>query len=250
MTKIKAILIDDEQKALEGLQLKIERFFPDIEIIDAIADAEKAVTIIKLKKPNLVFIDIEMPILSGFDVLSKLENINFQVIFVTAYNEYAVEAFKKQAIGYILKPIDNDDLKLAVNTAIKNIQLEQNLENNERLVQFLSKQISQKNKLVIPTAKGISFINQDSILFLEGDKGYTKIHTNTSEVVMSSYSIGKFENQLNDNFFKCHKSYIVNLSYIEHLENEGYLVLSNGFRLPISKPNKNEFLSLFEKFFK
>jgi len=98
--------------------------------------------------------------------------------------------------------------------------------------------------LIIPTVKGISFIELNDILYLEGYKGYTKIHLKKEEIIMSSYSIGKFENQLNQQFFKCHKSYIVNVNYAEHFENEGYIVLENEFRIPISKQSKKEFLSL------
>ena len=246
MANLKAILIDDELKALEGLQLKIARFFPEIEIVATISDAEEAVSIIQDKKPNLVFIDIEMPILSGFDVLSKLEKIDFQVIFVTAYNQYAVEAFKKDAIDYLLKPIDNDDLKKAIHKAIKMITVQEEHQNNQKLINFLSSEIAQKNKLVVPTVKGVSFINQNEILFLEGYQGYTKIHLNSSEIV-SSYSLGKFEKQLNNQFFKCHKSYIVNLNHIKQFENEGYLILTNNFRLPISRINRKPFLSIFDK---
>jgi len=244
MTKITAILVDDEISNLKGLEKKIEKLFPEIEILGKHQVPEEAIKAIDKEQPTILFLDIQMPRINGFELLSELKKVDFQIIFVTAYSEYAIEAFKKSAIDYILKPIDNEDLVIAIDKAIAKIELKNQHENNEKLVHFLSDTISQNNKLMIPTIDGISFIKQDDILCLEGYKGYTKIHLNASEIITSSYNIGKFEKQLNTLFFKCHKSYIVNLSYVNQFKNEGYLVLSETLRIPISKANKEAFLEL------
>ena len=185
-----------------------------------------------------------MPRINGFELLSRLKTINFQIIFVTAYSEYAIEAFKKSAIDYVLKPIDNDDLKIAVQKALSAITSNKASQSNTKLLSLLTETIK-KNKVILPTSKGISFILEEEVLHLEGYEGYTKIHLINNTTLTSSYNLGKFENMLSSKFFKCHKSHIINLEYVRHFENEGYIVLDNQCRIPISKANKTKFLELF-----
>jgi len=246
MSNITAILVDDEVSNLKGLQRKIEKLFPNIHISGAFQKPEEAIQAIEQEEPSILFLDIEMPRISGFELLAKLKKINFQVIFVTAYNEYALEAFKKNAIDYVLKPIDNTDLVEAVNKALHIVQLKNESENNSKLVTLLEENISKNNKIIVPTQKGVSFIPQDEVLHLEGYEGYTKIHLINNTTIISSYNLGKFEKLLNSKFFKCHKSHIINLDKVRHFENEGYVVLENAYRVPISKTNKKAFLSLFQ----
>ncbi|WP_055442211.1 LytR/AlgR family response regulator transcription factor [Lacinutrix himadriensis] len=245
MNNITAILVDDEVSNLKGLQRKIEKLFPNIQISGAFQKPEDAIEAIQQQEPNILFLDIEMPRISGFELLAKLKQVHFQVIFVTAYNEYALEAFKKNAIDYVLKPIDNTDLVEAVNKAIDIVHLKKESENNSKLVALLEENISKNNKIIVPTQKGVSFIPQDEVLHLEGYEGYTKIHLINSTTIISSYNLGKFEKLINSKFFKCHKSHIINLEKVRHFENEGYVVLENAYRVPISKTNKKAFLSLF-----
>ena len=187
-----------------------------------------------------------MPRMNGFELLTKLKGVNFQIIFVTAYSEYALDALKQSAIDYVLKPVDNNDLKVAVNKAISIIkEMRQNL-TNTKLVELLSETITKSNKIIIPTAKGISFIPQEEVIHLEGYEGYTKFHLLNDEEMLSSYNLGKFEKALNTTSFKCHKSHIINLEKVRSFENEGYIVLENNYRVPISKANKKAFLNLFE----
>jgi len=245
MSAITAILVDDEISNLKGLRQKLAKLFPEIEIIDTFQKPEDAIKNIPKLEPNLLFLDIEMPRLNGFEVLSKLKDINFEIIFVTAYNEYAIEAFKQNAVDYVLKPIDNEDLKIAVNKALEVIKTKKESKNNVKLVNLLTENIAKNNKIIVPTSKGISFIPQDEVLHLEGYEGYTKIHLIKNETIMSSYNIGKFQKLLSSKFFKCHKSHIINLEKVRHFENEGYVVLDNDYRVPISRANKKAFLGLF-----
>lgn len=246
MNTLTAILIDDEISNLKGLAQKLGKLFPHIEITATFQKPEDAVKALKEKQPDLFFLDIEMPRINGFELLAKLKEIQFQVIFVTAYSEYAIEAFKQNAIDYVLKPIDNEDLIIAVNKAITAIQTKNDLENKSRLVNLLTNTISNNNKIIVPTAKGLSFIPEEEVMHLEGYEGYTKIHLTDTTVMTSSYNLGKFEKLLNPKFFKCHKSHIVNLEKVRHFENEGYLVLDTEERIPISKANKKAFLELFQ----
>lgn len=229
MKKITAILIDDESKALEGLQIKVTKYFPAIEIVALCSDPIKAVETLNLLQPDLVFIDIEMPVLSGFDVLAQIETPSFEIIFVTAYNNYAIDAIKTCAIGYIVKPIDVDELKLAINNAIKNINQKTAFEKNLQLLSHLGNK-AEKKRLAIPSNKGLTFIKTETIIRFEGVDGYTKIFSIDKKPFLSSYSIGKFHKLLSDSsFYLCHKSHLINLHYVKSLSKEGYIeMLDNG----------------------
>ncbi|HFS67324.1 MAG TPA: response regulator transcription factor [Flavobacteriia bacterium] len=246
MKKIKAILIDDEEKALEGLQLKINRFFKEIEIIALCDNPEDAIKSINKLQPDLVFLDIEMPVYSGFDVLSKVTYPDFETIFVTAYNNFAIDAIKHCAIGYILKPIDNDELKLAVTNAIKNISKKTALENNINLLNKLGVNTS-KTSIAIPTNKGLNFIKIENIIRFEGIDGYTKIICTDKNDILSSYSIGKFINMLESNqFFSPHKSHFVNLNHIDSILKEGNILLKDGVTIPLSKSKRADLIAKME----
>ena len=243
--QITAVIIDDEISNIKGLEKKIEKLFPSIRIVGTYQKPESAITAIKELKPQLVFLDIQMPRINGFELLEALELIDFEVIFVTAYSEYALQAFKQNAIDYILKPIDNTELTLAVEKAINAIESQDKLKLNSKLLKLISSTKTDNNKLIVPTVKGLSFIPQDEVLHIEGYEGYTKIHLEDDSTLMSSYNLGKFDKVVSANFFKCHKSHIVNINKVRHFENEGYLVLENKQRVPISRANKKAFLELF-----
>lgn len=244
MKKITAIIVDDEISNLKGLQKKMTNLFPEIEIIATHQNPEEAIISIEKSQPDILFLDVEMPRINGFELLTRLRNINFQVIFVTAFSEYAIEAFKKAAVGYILKPIDDDDLIKSVKIAKENIELKKENTKNINLLQFILETNSSTNKLIIPTIKGVSFIPQNEVVHIEGYEGYTKIHLTDNSEIVSSYNIGKYEKMMNTLFYKCHKSHIVNLEKVRHFENEGYIILDNKKRVPVSKTKRKEFIDL------
>lgn len=245
MRKITAILVDDEKDALSGLEQKLATHFAHIDIVGIFQNPEEALGFIEKNPPDILFLDIEMPRMNGFELLSKLNYLNFQVIFVTAYSEYAIKAFRASAIGYVVKPVDNEEFMNTVKKALSLIEQNRQTENNIKLVEILSEALSLTNKIVIPTGKGLSFIPQEQVVNFEGYSGYTNIYLDDGSKIMSSYNIGRFEQVLNRVFFKCHKSHIINLAKVRSLENEGYIVLENGCRIPISKSNKKAFLQLF-----
>lgn len=238
---IQAIIVDDEKNAMESLALKVSKYFPNISITHKFQNPQKAVEEINKSHPHILFLDIEMPVLSGFDVLSKIENPNFEIIFVTAYNEYAIDAIKHCAIGYIVKPIDNDELKAAIDNALKNINQKSPLEKNRQLLENL---VSNGNStIVIPTQKGLSFIKIENIIRFEGIDGYTQIILVDSKPILSSYSIGKFsKNNTLINFGLAHKSHFINLDFVKEYLNEGYIILTNNDKIPVSKTKRVEFL--------
>ena len=246
MTNINCILVDDEIASLKNLEKKINQFFPNLTILDKFQKPEDAILFLNTNEVCLVFLDIQMPRINGFELLTTVKNVDFKVIFVTAYNEYALEALKKSAIDYILKPIDDDDLKVAIQKTIKIIDEENESTHNKELLELLQESISNQKKLLVPNEKGFSVIEQNDILYLEGYDGYTKINIDPERQIISSYGLGKYEQKLNSNFFKTHKYYIVNLNKIIEFEKEGYVVLANNVRIPISKKSKNELLALLK----
>lgn len=239
MTRIKTILIDDEQKALDSLKLKIERSFKEIEITASTTNPQEAIELINKLQPQLVFMDIEMPVLSGFDVLSKVDIPNFELIFVTAYSQYALEAIKHCAIGYVLKPIDTDELKMAVQHAIQNINQKSAFEKNLSLLEHLG--VEKKiTTLSIPTVSGLQFLKVKDIIRFEGKEGYTKIVTSKGEHVLSSYNIGKFTRMLeNSFFFLSHKSHFINLHFIKSISKENVITLKDKTHVPVAKAKRN-----------
>ncbi|WP_405377475.1 LytR/AlgR family response regulator transcription factor [Nonlabens sp. Asnod3-A02] len=244
MITYSAIIVDDEFSALQNLHNKILKMSSQVTVIDTFQDPKLTVKSIIKNTPDLLFLDIQMPGMTGFELLQQLPTLTSQVIFSTAYNEYALEALKQNAVDYVLKPVDNQELKEAINKAIFNIE-KLNADQNANLVQLLNKIIDRDHKLKVPTQKGISFIPQEEVMHLEGYEGYTKIHLVDGKVLTSSYSLGKFSSYLDDYFFKCHKSHIVNIKAVRAFENEGYVVLGDDYRVPITKTYKQAFLELF-----
>ncbi len=240
---LRAVLVDDEEKALKVLAIKIKRFFPEINIIATCQNPTEAIKTIETKKPDLVFLDIEMPQLNGFDVLQSIKNPDFEIIFVTAYSDYALDAIQHCAIGYIVKPIDDEDIKTAIENAIKNINLKTALEKNTTLIENLKKGQTNDSKIIIPSQKGLDFIKINEIIRCEGENGYTKIILKNKKNILSSYSIGKFVKMLsNKKFFLIHRSHMVNLKYVSGYLNEGYISMDNGESLPISKNKRQDFI--------
>lgn len=244
MKRYKVILVDDEHTALQNLKKKIENNSDNVDVVGAFQNPLEALKAINSQAPDILFLDIQMPQLNGFELLSKIDELTSQVIFSTAYGEYALDAIKKNAVDYILKPIDNTELKTAIKKAIINIERAQDDQNNN-LVALLNKIIESDHKLKVPTQKGISFIPQEDVIHLEGYDGYTKIHLASGKTITSSYNLGKFGEFLDENFFKCHKSHIVNIRAVRAFENEGYVVLGDDYRVPITKTYKQAFLDLF-----
>jgi len=248
MTKITAVLIDDERKALAILKNKIERLCPSINIIGETQDPIEGLELIQKLKPKLVFLDIAMPEMSGFDLLSEIENPEFEIIFVTAFDNYAIEAIKHCAIGYLVKPVDNSDLVETINKAIQNIEDKTAFEKNKLLIENLGVQTFQDKKIVIPCNDGLEFVQISDIIHFEGEQGYTNIHFLNRDAILSSHSIGYFSNLLeNRTFYLIHKSHFINLIHIEKYLNDGYVVLANNHTLPVSRNRRQDFLNSLKK---
>lgn len=243
-----AILIDDERKALSILRSKIERFCPVIEIIAETQDPREGVILLENEKPDIVFLDVAMPEMSGFDILKQITNPSFELIFVTAFDDYAIDAIKNCAIGYLVKPIDNNELKNTVDKAIKNIDNKNTLKQNKTLIENLDVISFQEKKLIIPNQEGLLFVKINDILHCEGDQGYTNIYLEGKQKIISSKNIGYFKKILKcPYFYPVHKSHLINLNYVEKYTNEGYVILNNKAAVPVSRNKRSDFIDFLKK---
>ena len=246
---INCIIIDDEAKNIKLLQNMLQMYCPLVKVLATDTEAKKGLLLIEELKPQLVFLDVEMPHLNGFDLLKKLEPVNFETIFVTAYSHYAVEAFEHHATGYITKPINTEKLIAAVNTAIKRIE-EKNI--NKNLFSLLEKNThaAAPDKIPLSTSNGLVFVKLADILYCESSGNYTNFYLNDGKKIMVSRQLGEYEKLLPEtNFTRIHDKYIINLSFIkEYIKGSGGdVVLENGKELPVASRRKEEFLARFEK---
>ena len=245
MSMLQAILIDDEQSSLNSLKEKIQQHCSDIKIISIYDNPQEGIIGIETLQPDLVFLDIEMPLINGFTLLQQLTNKNFQLIFVTAYDHYAIKAIRYSALDYLVKPVEIEDLKNAVDRAIEQ---RKNSGPNDQLELLLENIIIKKNKfkrIAIPTTQGLQFIKIEEIIYLEANVNYTKFYLAKNIKYTVSKTLKKFEEMLPDDvFLRIHNSYLVNKNYIEkYIRGDGgQVVLTNGTFLEVAKRKKAEFL--------
>ena len=254
MTKIKAILVDDEPRGLLSLHKLLEINCPEVEVISTCSNAEEALMKIQQLQPNLVFLDIAMPGKTGFDLLKELPSISFEIIFVTAHNNYLVQAFHFSAVDYLLKPVDDDLLKAAVKRAGKRIEEKSG---NPQLDIFLSniqqRNGSQKMKLCIPSLKGFQVVEIMDIIYCEANGNYTQFHLGNRSPIVASKAIHEYEELLRDSsFVRVHKSCIINLEHVkEYIRGEGgSIILSDNTEVEVSRRKKDLFINRMKEFYK
>lgn len=226
------IIVDDEENAINLLASIITDIYPTLNIETTCTDWRDALTALKSRHYDIVFLDISMPGKNGIDLVKLLPAIEGKIIFTTAHQEYALPAFKVFASGYILKPIDEQELSMVVNKVLDDIK-------DKRA----PGEVRRSPLLGVPTTKGVDYIKMGSILFLEATNKCTRIKTADGEIV-SSYNIGKFKELLDTSFFQIHRSFIINISYIKKYLSEGIVILSDGTELPVARNYKDDFLSI------
>lgn len=240
-----AIIIDDETSSRNALRQKLSNHCTGVMIIGECENGEEGIKNIEEKKPDIVFLDVEMPRINGFTMLQQLKNKNFEVIFVTAYDHYAIKAIRYSALDYLVKPVEIDDLKNAVNRAIEKRNI---AKPNAQLELLLENMVLEKTKfkrIAIPTTQGLQFIKINEIIYLEASVNYTKFYLSNNVKYTVSKTLKEFEDMLpDDTFLRIHNSYIINKNYVEkYIRGEGgQVVLSNGITLDVSKRKKAEFL--------
>jgi two-component system, LytTR family, response regulator len=240
LPEITCIIIDDEPKAVSLLKERLNILYPNIKVAGEFYDWKKGLEVLRTSKVDLLFIDISMPEKTGIDFLKLFPTMPFEVIFVTAYSEYALQAIKLSAMGYVLKPVDDLELSFAVNKVIDKIN-KVAVQKNNGVAQSVTPKIG------IPNVKGIDYLNADDILYFESVNKYTKVVTKDYSI-MSSYNLGEFKKIVDaDSFYQVHRSYIVNLYKIKRYESAGMLIMDDNMQIPVSKNIRNEFLAVFSK---
>ena len=254
MAKLKAILVDDEFFARENLKMLLEDFANEhIELIGEAASVKEALELCEKHKVDLVFLDIMMPEADGFAFLEQVKERNFQVVFTTAFREYAVKAIKENALDYLEKPIDIEELKNVVSKAVKNQEQQTGgLDENKinRVLQEIALH-SNFDKTIVPTRDGFVILRNNELIRLEADENYTTLYCVNGKKYVSSKNIKSFEEKLDSHMFmRIHKSHIVNIAF--HLKEfnrtEGnVVVLSNGDHVPVSRRKLQEFLDKMQE---
>ncbi|MCA6362660.1 MAG: response regulator transcription factor [Bacteroidetes bacterium] len=240
-----AIIVDDEKTGAEALLLLLKKYCPEIQVLSLIHHAPDAAAEIRRLKPDILFLDIEMPFLNGFEVIKHVQDMNFALIFTTAWDHYALQAVRHSAIDYLLKPIDPEDLVASVDKASKRNHL-----HFRTAIETLTAELkspSQVKRLAIPNQDSIVFVDWSQIIYLEADSNYTHIYTTSGKKHTVSRTLKEYDEQLDTNqFFRVHNTFLINLSHVEkYIKGDGgYVLMSNGNSIDVARRKKNELLQL------
>jgi two-component system, LytTR family, response regulator len=242
---LKAIIVDDELKSRESLKILIDDFCQGVEVLALCQNVSEASHAIAALKPDVVFLDIQLQRETGFDLLNGIRNYEFDVVFTTAYSEYAVKAFKYSAIDYLLKPVDIEELRAAIKKlSKKNVTgIEDKL---NHLFENLKNNSPENYKLALPTTDGLVFVKVNDIMYCEASSNYTEINMVDNKKHIVSRTLKEYEDLLaGQNFFRIHNSYLINLDRIKkYVRGEGgYVIMNNDVALDVSKRKKEGFLS-------
>lgn len=243
--KLNAIIVEDEQTSRDILKNYLTRYCPNVAVLGEAENIDEALVLIRNNELDLVFLDVEMPYGNAFDLLEKVGDINFETVFVTAYNHYAMEALNAHASYYLMKPISIDELIKAVDY-VTEIKTKEDALQDQVLVPKTS---SVSGKITIPQQDGFEVINTADIMYCKADDNYTEIYLNNNKKKLVSKTLKYFEEALNNGYFaRVHKSYLVNVNeVVKYVKGKGgSVVLSNGKQIMVSASKKSDFLSFFK----
>ncbi|MCF6367207.1 MAG: LytTR family DNA-binding domain-containing protein [Bacteroidales bacterium] len=246
---LKAVIIDDEKKAREAIKLAVEIYCEKTEIIGEASSVQSGYDLIKSTSPDLIFLDIKMQDGSGFDLLKKFPEPEFIPIFVTAYNHYAIKAFKYSAIDYLVKPIDSDELINAVGKAEKFNEKKDIIAKIEALNTNITNKLSEPKKLVLKTEHNIYIVNVCDIIHCESDGNYTSVFVKNEKKIVVSKIIKEFEELLKqNNFLRIHQSHLINLNHLSSYDKyTSRVTMDDNIKLPVSVRKKNLLIDLLNK---
>jgi two-component system, LytTR family, response regulator len=241
---IKSIIIDDEKHCIDALISDLSKYCSNVEVCATSTSAKEGIFAIKKLKPRLIFLDVEMPLINGFEMLEMLDNIDFCIIFTTAYDKFAAKAFRISAVDYLLKPIDENDLKNAVQKAEEKILSSEGVINIQNLLHNI-RQPAQQQKIAFPKREGYEFIAVENILYFHAEGAYTNVFLNNGKKFLVSKTLGDIEEMLPPEIFtRIHHSTIVNINAVTHYirTDGGYVVISTNEKLMVSKARKEVLL--------
>ncbi len=237
---IKALIVEDELYIRKGLISMIQSLDKNIDIVGECESVKEAVTVTKACKPDLIFLDINLKDGIAFDFLEQVEDLSFQVIFITAYDQYALKAIKNGALDYILKPVDIEELEKAIDK-VKDVS-----DNRQEHLKIVKQQLTENKKehIVLRLQEGYQVIRFDMLMYCQSDKGYTTFYLDNKKSYIASKPIKEFEEQLPDELFvRTHQSYVVNLRFIDKFDKTGYIFLKSGNKIPVSTRKREEFVN-------
>lgn len=248
---MKALIIDDEPDNVRLLALQLSRHCPQVDLIGQFTNSTEGLKAIQQLRPALVFLDIEMPLMNGFQLLEKVGDITFHIVFVTAYDQYAVRAFRFSALDYLLKPIDTVDLITTVRRAETTTRI--NPQQLELMRQYYPTGVAggspvAKGRIALPHASGMVFVDTKQIVYCEADSNYTRFHLENGEVYIVSKTLGDVQDVLETrDFVRVHRQFMVNLEHIQKLvKGEGtYLLMTNGASIPVARQQKERLMERF-----
>lgn len=248
---IKSILIDDEKNALEMMEWLLKTYCPQVEIVALCNSAEMGIEAINRHRPDVVFLDIEMPRMNGFDMLEQFDKLFFDVVFCTAYDQFAIKAFKYSALNYLLKPVDPDDLK----ATIARIEERNTIPTKEQF-ELLLQNINQPAKttpqrIALTTNDGLIFVPTADIIYCEAESNYTHVVLTGGKKILISKVLKEIDEALSGtDFYRVHSSFLININHIKKFVrgDGGYIVMDNDATVSISRNRKQEFMDLFSRF--
>lgn len=246
---LRCIIIDDEADGVNALRLMIEKHVPELKVVAFTNSAVEGISLIEDFKPELVFLDINMPEIDGFGLLQRLNWRNFNLIFVTAYQEFGLKALKQNAFDYLLKPVDRQDLRAAFDRVIRNLKEDSEPKMSDHYKALNQVNQFRSNKISLNSKHGVEYVESRDISHLESRSNYTTVHLTNLTQIVTPKKLGDFETQLcvNSNFMRVHKSYIVNLHKVSrYLRDADYIIMTNNSRVPLSKSRKPDFLLWLE----
>lgn len=242
---IKAVIIDDEHHSIETLTWKIENFIDNVSIQAAFSDPEEGLDYLKNHAVDLLFLDIEMPGLGGFELLQRLGPVDFNVIFTTAYDEYGIKAIKYSALDYLLKPVQEEELKTAISKHLEKHNRYLVPAQLETLLQNMSGEKKEERRIALATKESIELVYPKDIILCQADNNYTYIYIEGRRKKLISKTLKEFEEILTEHhFFRTHQSYLINTKHVtEYLRKDGgYLVMSNDMKVPVSRSKKEDLM--------
>lgn len=246
--KLKAIIVEDEQSSREILKGYLERYCSDVTLVGMADSVKPALELIRLHKPNLVFLDIEMPFGNGFDLLDQVQEINFEIVFTTAFTNYALQAIQVSASHYLLKPINIDELVEAVDQVKLNIERENQYMNSKILVENIKLENHQLHKIVLPTLEGFEVASVKDIIHCKADDNFTCFFFKDGSKQMICRNLKYYQELLKDfDFIRVHKSHLINKNYVLRYRKGkgGIAVMANGNEIEVSASRKKDFLEAF-----
>jgi two-component system LytT family response regulator len=244
--KLRTLLIDDERHCIETLRYELERHCPDIEVVGTASSGAEGIRAISEYEPDLIFLDIEMPGMNGFEMLKQIEPVDFSVIFATAYDQYAIQAFRCAATDYLLKPVMSDVLKEAVSRVTSRPETESYHKEQLEVLLHNMREGMKSLRLALPSGRSMDFVDASEIIYCNADSNYTHIILSEGRKYTLSKTLKDVEQMLAPlDFFRVHQSFLINFNYMrKYLRDDGgYVVMSDGKTIPIAKRRKEEFLA-------